>query len=114
MVLYLIYGVILSQVITKKRFPFEDAYNDMNIDKIHDNKNQVDVSRAPEFLLLFITLVYVILFIVLYVTEPRGVPLLRLAIDNWEYPYYVNGVFCLLIIATFFALLGTYRLFIRK
>jgi hypothetical protein len=34
MVLYLIYGVILSWVITKKRFPFEDAYNDMNIDKV--------------------------------------------------------------------------------
>lgn len=55
-----------------------------------------------------------ILFVVLYVTEPRGVPLLRLNLDNWEYPYYINGVFCLLIIATFFALLGTYRLFIRK
>lgn len=35
MVLYLIYGAILSFVITKKRFPFEDAYNNMNIDNIH-------------------------------------------------------------------------------
>jgi hypothetical protein len=35
MVLYLIYGVILSYVITAKRFPFEDAFNDMNIDKVH-------------------------------------------------------------------------------
>lgn len=34
MVLYLIYGVILSYIITKKRFPFEDAFNDLNIDKI--------------------------------------------------------------------------------
>lgn len=72
------------------------------------------MSKAPEFLLVFITTVYVILFVVLYVTEPRGVPLLRLDIDDWEYPYYINGVFCLLIIATFFSLLGTYRLFIRK
>lgn len=37
MVLYLIYGVILSWVITKKRFPFEDVYNEMNIDKMSTN-----------------------------------------------------------------------------
>lgn len=54
------------------------------------------------------------LFVILYVTEPRGVPLLRLYIDEWEYPYYIIGVFCLLLIAAFFSLLGTYRLFIRK
>lgn len=72
------------------------------------------MSRSPEFLLLFITTCSVILFVVLYVTEPRGVPLLRLDIDDWEYPYYINGVFCLLLVATFFALLGTFRLFIRK
>jgi MFS family permease len=72
------------------------------------------VSRAPEFLLMFITTIYVALFVILYVTEPRGVPLLRLYLDNWQYPYYICGVFCLLLIATFFALIGTYRLFIRK
>lgn len=63
---------------------------------------------------MFITTIYVILFVVLYVTEPRGVPLLRLYMDEWTYPYYINGVFCLLIVATFFSLLGTYRLFMRK
>ena len=41
-----------------------------------------DLSKAPEFLLLFITTAYVILFIVLYVTEPRGVPLLRMKIEG--------------------------------
>lgn len=114
LVLYIIYGVILSWVITSRKFPFESAYSDMNIDKVERNTNHVDVSRAPEFLLLFITAIYVILFVVLYVTEPRGVPLLRLDIDEWEYPYYINGVFCLLLVATFFAVLGTFRLFIRK
>jgi len=54
------------------------------------------------------------LFVVLFVTEPRGVPLLRYEIDDWTYPYYTIGVFCLLLVATFFFLMGTYRLFIRK
>ncbi len=55
-----------------------------------------------------------ILFVVLYVTEPLGVPLPRFYMDEWTYPYYMIGVFCLLLIATFFSLLATYRLFIRK
>jgi len=74
----------------------------------------VDISRAPEFLLLFITVSYVILFAVLYAVEPSGVPLLRLDIHGWDYPYYVNFLFCVLIVATLFALLGAFRLFTRK
>lgn len=80
MLLYLIYGCILSYVITKKRFPFEDAYHNVNLDHIHRRVHSKDVSKMPEFLLIFITTAYVILFVVLYVTEPRGVPLLRLTI----------------------------------
>lgn len=114
MLLYLIYGCILSWVITKKRFPFEDAYHNVNLNSIHRRIHSKDISKMPEFLLAFITTAYVILFVVLYVTEPRGVPLLRLTIKSWDYPYYVNAVFCLLIISCLFALLGTFRLFIRK
>jgi hypothetical protein len=36
MVLYLIYGAILSHVITKKRFPFESAFDNINLDNIHE------------------------------------------------------------------------------
>lgn len=35
MLLYLIYGTILSFIITKKRFPFEDAYHNINLNNIH-------------------------------------------------------------------------------
>lgn len=82
-VLYLIYGAILSFVITKKRFPFEDAYSDTNLDSIHRKVTSSDISRSPEFLLMFITGIYAILFVVLYVIEPRGVPLMRLNIDDF-------------------------------
>jgi hypothetical protein len=33
-VLYLCYGVIFSIVITRKRFPFENAFNNVNLDSI--------------------------------------------------------------------------------
>lgn len=33
--MFVIYGVILSWVITSKRFPFESAYANMNIDKVN-------------------------------------------------------------------------------
>lgn len=64
--------------------------------------------------MVVITGAYVILFVVLYVTEPLNVPLPRFYMDEWTYPYYIIGVFALLIVATFFSLLATYRLFVRK
>lgn len=66
-VLYLIYGVVLSVIIAENRFPFENAYNEIDLDDISHKSTSFDVSRAPEFLLLFITISYVILFAVLYV-----------------------------------------------
>jgi fatty acid desaturase len=81
MVLYLIYGAILSYVITEKRFPFENAFDNINLNNIHQRSASSDISKAPEFLLVFITTIYVILFVILYVTEPRGVPLMRLTIS---------------------------------
>ena len=49
-----------------------------------------------------------------YVTYPLGGPLYRFSIDEYEYPYYIIGIFCLLLVCTFFALLSTYRLFLKK
>jgi hypothetical protein len=77
-VIYLIYGVVLSTVIANKNFPFESAFSNIDIDNIQDKHTSFDVSRAPEFVLAFITGCYLILFVVLYVTEPLGVPLVRL------------------------------------
>lgn len=37
-----------------------------------------------------------------------------LSLDNWGYPYYIIGVFCMLLVAGFFCLLAVYKLFIRK
>jgi len=37
--LYLLYGAILSHVITKKRFPFESAYHNINIRDLSLKKN---------------------------------------------------------------------------
>ena len=34
MILYIYYGTLLTKVIGNKRFPFEDAYNDINLDNI--------------------------------------------------------------------------------
>jgi hypothetical protein len=64
--------------------------------------------------MMFITTIYAALLVVLFVTEPIGVPLLRIEIDGWTYPYYTIGVFFLLLVATVYFLVGTYRLFIRK
>ena len=112
--LYIIYGSILAVVIGRKRFPFESAYSEIDLDDIAHRHQSFDVSRAPEFVYITITVIYVILFVVLFVTEPTGVPLLRYNLDDFTYPYYIMGVFALLLVVTFFALYSTYRLFMRK
>jgi hypothetical protein len=114
MVLYLFYAVILCFVIAEKRFPFESAFSNLNLDNLQDNKRSVDVIKIPEFLLGIITFIYAAIFTVLYVIEPDGIPLKYLEMDNWSYPYYINGVFCLLITSGFFCCLAIYRLFTRK
>lgn len=114
MLLYLIYGVILSISIAEKRFPFENAFAELNLDQISRVTSSVDVSRVPEFLAAVITTTYAGIFTILYVVEPVGVPLLQLNIDSWEYPYYINAVFCLLLISGFFTYIAVYRLFVRK
>ena len=114
MVLFMFYAVVLSIVIARKRFPFESAFDEMNLDNISDNKRSVDVIKVPEFLLGVITAIYSALFTVLYVIEPEGIPLKYLDIDNWEYPYYICGVFCLLLVTSFFFAMAVYRLFYRK
>ena len=112
--LYIIYSVMLSIVITKRRFPFENAFSNMSLDNISGQKSSLDVSKVPEFLMAVITGIYAGVFTILYVVEPEGVPLKYLDIDDWEYPYYINGVFCLLLVCSFFCHLAAYRLFMRK
>lgn len=34
--------------------------------------------------------------------------------DEWDYAYYICGVFCLLLVTGFFCVLSVYKLFIRK
>ena len=114
MILFLIYGIMLSVRTAERRFPFENAFSDLNLDTISRVSSKVDISRVPEFLAAIITTVYAAIFTILYVVEPTGVPLMSLNIDNWDYAYYVNAVFCLLLISAFFTYVAVYRLFVRK
>lgn len=44
LVLYLIYGVMLSDIISKKRFPFEKAFDNVNLENIQRQDQSYDVS----------------------------------------------------------------------
>ena len=114
MALYFFYAIVLSVVVARKRFPFENDLNNLNLDNISESKSSVDISKIPEALWSVITTIYAGIFTVLYVVEFDGVPLPPLNIDDWEYPYYINAVFGLLLVCSFFCLLAIYRLFIRK
>jgi len=114
MVMYLAYGAIFSVLIMRKRFPFEDVYANIHLSTLNKRRVKSDISKAPEFLLAFLTSLLVILFIVLLLVQPTGVPLLSFTVNQRDFPFYVNGLFCLLIVAAFFASYCVYRLFMRK
>jgi len=63
--LYLYYGYIFSIAIGKKRYPFEAAYLDINVDNLGRRTSDVDLSKKPEFLLFMGTLLIVILLILM-------------------------------------------------
>jgi amino acid transporter len=112
--LYLYYGVILGWVMTKKRFPFEDSFNDVNLSKGFAPVTNIDVSKVPETLLAVLTTVFAVIFAALYVTKPSKVPLPSFVIDDYAYPFYIIGVLAIIILITFLLLIVSFRLFIRK
>lgn len=113
-ILYMIYGVFLSHIICKKRFPFEDAFGDINLNSLNKKINKEDISKSPEFLLMLLTMMYMIFIVALVIIEPTNIPLPHFEIDGWTYPFYTISLFCLLLVVNFFCLLSTYRLFYRK
>jgi len=114
MVLYLYYGIVFTFVIGSKRFPFEENMLELNLDNIGKKVIKLDLSKAPEFLMVFVTLLFAILMVVLYATEPKHVPLLSYTFGNMEFEYYSVAAFCVLIVGGFYCLYCTARIFIRK
>lgn len=116
MILYIFYGSILTKVIGDKRFPFEDAYDEINLHNIKRRRQHIDVSRVPEFLLGVITAIYIIMFVCLLAIDPNSnnIPLNNLVIGETSFHFYMVGIFSILLVILIFCLYSNYRLFIRK
>jgi hypothetical protein len=114
MIIFIYYGFILAVVIGNKRFPFEDAFKEIDLDRIYKRPKEIDVARIPEFLLVIITAIFAAIVGLLALFEPRGVPLPNLMIGKTEYHFYIVAIFTVFFIGGFFCIYTTYRLFIRK
>jgi hypothetical protein len=116
MLLYIYYGMILTLSIGKKRFPFEEAYHDINLDNISKRRHRIDLTRIPEFIFGTITALFVILFVILIAINPNQetVPTPSLKVGKTEYRFYLMGIFTIVLVATIFCIYCTYRLFKRK
>jgi hypothetical protein len=114
MIIFIYYGTILAVVIGKKRFPFENAFKEVNLEKIAFQRKEIDISRVPEFLFAFICIVMASLVGILVILKPSGVPLPSLKIGKVEYNFYIVALFTLLLVITIFCIYITYRLFTRK
>jgi hypothetical protein len=114
MIIFIYYGFILAVVIGNKRFPFESAFKDIDLDRIYRKPKEIDVARIPEFLLAAITIIFAAIVGLLVLFEPRGVPLPDLIIAKTTYHFYIIAIFTVFFIGGFFSIYTTYRLFIRK
>lgn len=114
MIIFIYYGFVLAIVIGNKRFPFEDAFGDIDLDKIYKKRKEIDVSRIPEFLFTAITCIFAGVIGLLALLDPKGVPLPDILIGKTNFHFYIVAIFNTLVIVTFFALYTTFRLFIRK
>ena len=79
MIIYLFYALNLVVVIGRKRYPFEEDYENINLNSIIKKKQRaIDVSRIPEVLYVLVNIVFASVIGLLVLTSPTGVPLVSL------------------------------------
>lgn len=82
MVIYIFYGVVLTLAIGTKRFPFKDTLMEVQSKDKKTKKNYTDLAEVPEFVLILVTVIMIILFVIMAAVRPIGVPLGALRIGN--------------------------------
>lgn len=135
MILYLIYAVAFVFMIAKNRFPFEDdvVLKKVELGELFDadgkkmtRAQKIEMMQArfkkfnnPELLLGILSVFYIILMFVIYGINIKGVTLRKFYInrkdkDPLELSYGIAAVLSLILVLSFYFLVGAFRLSVRK
>jgi hypothetical protein len=70
--------------------------------------------KAPEYPLLIITVIYIIIFIVLSIIRPTTIPLPTIIVSSRELHFFVAWAFLVVLVIAYFTSYAVIRLFIRR
>lgn len=148
-VIYVVYGVLLSTIIAQKRFPLEDSIKNYDLDQIAadlkakkqgvtnnmqasgpatgvnnalkqlDNvqsklQEKFSVLKQPEYPMIIISLIYLLILGLLALIKPARVPLPNLTVQNRELHFIVAWAFSIIIVLAYFTSMAVGLLFIRR
>lgn len=68
----------------------------------------------PEYPLLIITVIYIIIFIVLSIAKPTTIPLPKILVHSRELHFFLAWAFLLVLVIAYFTSYAVIRLFIRR
>lgn len=84
----------------------------VNINKKIDEK--ISFLKVPEYPLLIITAIYIIIFIALSIIRPTTVPLPTIIVHSRELHFFIAWAFLLVLVIAYFTSYAVIRLFIRR
>mmetsp|Transcript_25040 Transcript_25040/g.38848 ORF Transcript_25040/g.38848 Transcript_25040/m.38848 type:complete len:519 (+) Transcript_25040:941-2497(+) len=137
MILYMIYALAFAFQIARNRFPFEDDVvlkssgiegflaDSKGVMKASSRQKKLELlsekfkkASNPEVLLLILSIFYVVLMAVISTIEITGVYLspfvLQGATEKKEFEYWVVAFLSILLVFSFFFLVGLFRISVRK
>ena len=115
MLYYVIFASIISWTIARIHFPYATAISDDKMADASSNaRKKVDVTRFPEFILVFCTVSYIVSIAMVQAFEPKGVTPIPLTVFGRTLSYINVCIVSLFTVATIFFCINIKRTFYRK
>lgn len=115
MLYYVLFASIVSWTIARIHFPYATALSeDKMLDASSHKKKQVDVTRYPEFILVFCTVSYVVTIAMVQAFQPKGVSPAPLVVFSRTLTYVNVCIVSIFTVTTIFFIINIRRVFYRK
>ena len=109
--LYIVLALILFDDILRKHIPLKEKKTES--DNVPETVKR-DITKTPEWVLMFSTIIFVIITLGVYFGDPVGVELTELQVHGDDYPLWLIGIATIVLMIIVFLLIATWRIWERK
>ena len=114
LIMYLVIGAFLSKQIAVRMFPFNDR-SAVDFAALKPKEKQyIDVSRKPEFILLAMTICLAVVIFLTVTFKPKGVGFGEINLLGTDLTYDIASFACVFVVISVFVFQCTYRSYVRK